>query len=38
MAQMNWEEAMNWTKEITAGVGFLVFVASTYLFIGQIAA
>jgi hypothetical protein len=35
--QMNWEEAMNWTKEVAAGVGFLMFVVSSFLFVGQIA-
>jgi hypothetical protein len=34
--QMNWEEAMNWTREVAAGVGLLVFVVSSFFFVGAI--
>ena len=37
MAQMDWEEAMNWTKEVAGAVGLLVFVVSSFVFVGAIA-
>jgi hypothetical protein len=35
---VNWEEIMNWTREVAAGVGLLVFVISSFLLVGQLAA
>jgi len=36
ISRMDWEEAMSWTREMAAGVGFLVFVVSSFLFVGAI--
>jgi hypothetical protein len=35
---VNWEEVMSWTREVAAGVGLLVFVVSSFLLVGQLAA